>query len=91
MTDIFDERVRRLHRLAEKRCEEGREELADRYVDIAESISQRTQNSLPKKFKQSYCSNCKVFWCEDRVKIRVEDEARNFTCKECGETTKLRI
>jgi len=82
------ERIERLFKLAEKQASEGNQELADRYVELARKISERTQEKIPGELKKRFCSECDSYLVPGencRVRSNPENQKIIYTCKECGE------
>lgn len=84
---IAEERIKRLFELAERRSEEGEEDLADRYVEIAREISMGSQESIPAEFKKKFCSKCYRFLIPGKnCRVRTDSKAGKivYTCEDCG-------
>lgn len=84
---IAEERINRLFNLAEKQASEGNRELADRYVELAQKISERTQEKIPNELKKRFCSECNTYLIPgNNLKIRLNSEKLKiiYTCEECG-------
>ena len=87
MTDISTERIERLFELAEKRQKSEKDELADRYVELALKISMKSETPIPSELKKRFCSNCKTFLTPgDNCKVRVKSENTVYRCLECNNT-----
>ena len=56
--EIAKVRIEKLFYMAECRALEGRQNLADRYVEIARKLSMRYLTPIPKRFKRNYCKHC---------------------------------
>jgi RNase P subunit RPR2 len=85
---IAEERIEILFGQAEEKFDED-PDLADRYVEIARSIGERTQTSLKKELKMKYCSGCGSFWqpgASCTVDINTEKSSVLYRCNNCGET-----
>lgn len=85
---IAEERIERLFKRADKRIEEGGEELADRYVELALKIGMKHNVSVPSELRKSYCHECESYLkpginCTVRVNSR--NSTVNYRCEECGE------
>ena len=86
--EIARERIEKLFELAEKRLNQDRKDLADRYVELARNIGMKNQVSLTSQQKRSYCSNCGSFLSVGhncRVRIDSKNSTVNYHCEECGE------
>ena len=85
MIDIGSERINRLFELAEKRKKNGKDELADRYVELAVKIGMKTETPIPSDLKKRFCSNCKSFLTPgDNCKVRINSKNTVYRCLECG-------
>jgi ribonuclease P protein subunit RPR2 len=82
--DMASQRIERLFCLAREACKE-RQDLADRYVDIARRISMRHRVSIPRELKRNVCKNCSGYLAPG-VNARVRIDGRNvlITCQRCG-------
>jgi ribonuclease P protein subunit RPR2 len=83
---IAEERMEILFEKAEEKFDED-SELADRYVEIAQRIGERTETPVPKKFRRMFCSHCGCFLrpgvnCQARIDSK--DGAVEYSCEECG-------
>ncbi|MFB6203639.1 MAG: ribonuclease P protein component 4 [Candidatus Nanohaloarchaea archaeon] len=85
--EIARERIERLFTLARRRMENGRKELADRYVELALKIGMKTQVSIPSGLRKQYCHECESFLLPGEnctVRINSKNDTVNYTCEECG-------
>lgn len=83
------ERIEILFDRAGVKASEGREDLADRYVELARKIGMKSQESIPDKFKFNYCGKCESFLTDgvdSRKRINSKRKQIVFTCKKCGNT-----
>ena len=85
MSQIARERIEILFEKASERCSEDRQDLADRYVELALRIGERAQISIPKKYRLKFCSNCNSYLCAGEARIRKKESSVNVTCPSCGE------
>ena len=86
---IAEERIKRLFKLAERRSKEGEDDLADRYMEIAQEISMRSQKTIPSELKKKFCSECNSFLIPGKnCRTRVDSKAGKtvYTCEKCGNT-----
>ena len=87
---IAGERIERLFDLAEKRLQEpneGRQQLADRYVELARSIGMAHNVSIPADFRKRFCQNCNTYLkpgLNCRVVISSRDSVLEYRCGKCG-------
>ncbi|MFB6208394.1 MAG: ribonuclease P protein component 4 [Candidatus Nanohaloarchaea archaeon] len=84
---IAEERIERLFKLARRRMDEGEEELADRYVELARKIGMRHQLAIPGELQKQFCSGCKAFLVPGkncRVRIDSKKSTVNYECESCG-------
>lgn len=87
---IAEERIELLFGKAEEVFEEN-PDLADRYVEIARSIGERSQVSIPSDLKKKFCSNCGSFLKPGKncsVEVKSSEDMIYYSCGECGETDK---
>lgn len=87
MTSIAEERIERLFRMAEEKASEGRQDLADRYVELAKKIGMKTQQPIPSEWKRRYCGDCGAFLTPGkncRVRINSKRSQKVYTCERCG-------
>lgn len=85
---IARERIERLFELAEERTEEGENQLADRYVEIARNIGMRHNVSIPGELRRKFCSNCNSYLVPGKNCMVNIDSKKNlivYRCEECGE------
>lgn len=85
---IAEERIERLFDLADKRVDEGREELADRYVELARKIGMTCQVSISGDLKRRYCQNCHSYLKPGHncmVRVNSKNKTVNYHCENCGE------
>lgn len=86
---IAHERIDILFEQAEIKASEGEIELADRYVELAQKISMKTQETIPRKYRRSFCGNCGKFLrpgMNSRVRINSKRKEIIQTCESCGDT-----
>lgn len=84
---IAGERINRLFKLAEKQASKGNQELADRYVELARKISERTQEKIPSELKKRFCSECDSYLTPGKncsVRSNSENQKIIYTCEVCG-------
>lgn len=84
---IAEERIERLFELAAKRMKEDREELADRYVELARKIGMKTQVSIPSEYKRKFCSDCHSYLLPGRtctVRVNSKKGVIEYKCENCG-------
>ena len=74
------ERIWRLFELAEKASEEGKAERAKGYLRLAKRIGEKTNVSVPKEFKKTFCKKCFSL----NVEAKEERPFLVIKCKECG-------
>lgn len=89
---IARERIERLFSLARKRVDEDREELADRYVELARAIGMRHNVSIPRQLRRNYCHSCYSYLLPGyncRVRVNSGKENINYRCGECGEVNRF--
>lgn len=89
VTELAEERIRILFEKADERVNEGREELAQRYVELAQRIGEKTQTRMPRELKKKYCSECDSYLIPGRnCKVRVKDgrEKVVYRCENCGKS-----
>jgi ribonuclease P protein subunit RPR2 len=87
VTELAKERIIILFEKAEERMDEEREELADRYVELAQRIGEKTQRQIPGELKKKYCSECYTYLIAGKnCKVRVKTGQRKITyrCENCG-------
>jgi ribonuclease P protein subunit RPR2 len=83
---IAEERMEILFEKAEEKFDED-SELANRYVEIAQRIGERTETPVPKKFRRMFCSRCGSFLrpgVNCQIRIDSKDGAVEYKCGECG-------
>jgi len=83
---IAEERIRILFNQAEERFDKE-PKLANRYIELAQKIGERTQTSIPNNLKKHFCSNCNTYWrhgnnCE--VRIDSKNQLIRYKCLKCG-------
>lgn len=83
---IAGERIEILFEKAEERFLNSHPELADRYVELAIKISQRSETPIPRKYRMRYCNECMTYWMPgETCKVRLlSDEGKIwYSCEEC--------
>jgi len=91
---IAEERIKRLFELADQRISEDREnkeQLANRYVELAQDIGMKYNVSVPAELRKRYCHECLSFLkpgfnCQ--VRINSKSSAVNYHCEACGEVNR---
>lgn len=89
---IAGERIEILFDKAEERFLESRKDLADRYVELAIKISQRSETPIPRKYRMRYCQECMTYWMPgETCKVRLlSDEGKIwYSCSECENQEKF--
>lgn len=84
---IARERIERLFELADKRVEEDRQELADRYVEIARNIGMKYNVSIPSELRKRFCHECHAFLTPGfncTVRVNSKNSTINYHCENCG-------
>jgi ribonuclease P protein subunit RPR2 len=88
MGSIALERIEILFENAENRKKEGKDELADRYVELAKRISESSQVTIPENLKKKVCPGCGGYQGPEDVKIRKRGDKINHRCLKCGEVSR---
>jgi ribonuclease P protein subunit RPR2 len=84
--DIAGERIEILFNKAEERFLNSREELASRYVTLAQKISRRTETPIPREYRMRFCSECGNYWMPgETCKVRLLSDKGKlwYSCQEC--------
>lgn len=90
--NIAGERIEILFEKAEERFLNSRKDLADRYVELAVKISQRSETPIPRKYRMRYCQECMIYWMPgETCKVRLlSDEGKIwYSCSECENQEKF--
>lgn len=91
---IAEERIQKLFELADRRISEDREDseqLADRYVELAQAIGMKYNVSIPAELKKRYCHECFSFLKPGfncRVRLNSKSSTVNYECGACGEVNR---
>ena len=86
--EIGEERITKLLDLSEDAVRAGRDDRARRYVEIARSISGKTQVMMPKDRK--YCKNCHLPMMPGvNCSVRLSNHKVCMTCDVCGEVRRI--
>jgi ribonuclease P protein subunit RPR2 len=88
---IAEERIGKLFELADRRMDEERPELADRYVELAKKIGMKYQVSLDSEQKRRVCGSCNRFLkpgVNCKVRINSKNNSINYHCNSCGEVNR---
>lgn len=65
-------------------------ERADRYVEIARTIAMKFTLSLPREYRERFCSDCYSYLKPgENARIRTGDGVKRITCEECGHTMRF--
>jgi ribonuclease P protein subunit RPR2 len=84
MKRIALERIEVLFDLAKKEFGRGREDLANRYIEIARKLSMKVNLSIPKKYKRQFCKKCYSFLVPGKnLKVRMNKGRIIYTCGVC--------
>lgn len=93
--EIAKRRMKYLFQKAEEIFIENKE-LANRYVKLARTYSQRAKVEIPYEWKRRICHKCKNFLypgvnCRFRIHSRNKHSHISMTCFECNRTTRYII
>ncbi len=89
--EIAGERIERLFELADKRLDEDRPGLADRYVELARRVGMKYNVSIPGKLRRRFCHECGSFLRPGyncTVRINSKNKTVNYRCGECEEVNR---
>jgi ribonuclease P protein subunit RPR2 len=70
---------------------EGRESLADRYIELAQKIGMKYQVTLDSELKRRICQECGSYLkpgINCKVRINSKNSTINYHCSECGEVNR---
>jgi ribonuclease P protein subunit RPR2 len=84
--DIAGERIEILFEKAEERFVNSKPELAERYIELAQRISQRSETPIPREYRMRFCNDCGSYWMPgETCKVRLlSDEGKLwYSCQEC--------
>lgn len=81
---IAEERVQRLHALAERAARDGAVDRAREYVRLARRVAERNRLSLPRSFVRFACDDCDRYRRPGAdARVRLADGHVVITC-DCG-------
>lgn len=83
---IAEERIERLFRMAEDKASEGRQDFADRYVELARKISMKAEQPISSQWKRRYCNECGAFLTPGkncRIRINSKRKQKIYRCERC--------
>jgi ribonuclease P protein subunit RPR2 len=84
------QRLEKLFIFAEKYSKSNRFDLADRYVEIARSLSMRYLVPIPKKYKRCFCKHCYSYLRPGvNCKIRINRKKLIIYCGICKKFTRI--
>ncbi len=84
MLGIARERIRTLHEISMHE-KDSQPDFAKRHIEIMESIAMRTDITLPRPIKRSYCKKCKIpYGASTRMRLK-RGKVVLITCGNCGE------
>jgi len=82
---IAIQRIHHLFKEAEKRADEGRIQLANRYVFLARKISMRYLVRIPKEYRHRFCRKCNTYFIPGKnCRVRLKKHKVVITCHNCG-------
>ncbi len=82
---IAEERIKKLFELCEEAVKNNRQDLADRYAEIARKISMKYKVKLPKEFNRRICKKCGSFLTPGiNLRVRLNKNIITYTCLNCG-------
>ena len=83
---IAIERINILLELAQLRMNEGEEDLAKRYIDLALLISKKYNVRIPRDLKYKICKRCHSFLIPGKnARVRLKKGKVVITCLKCGQ------
>ncbi len=85
MVQIAKERIEILFDMAEKQALKGRQDRANRYVQLARKIGMRYNVRIPREYRMRYCRKCDSFLLPgENAKYRLNNGKISVTCLNCG-------
>jgi len=89
---IARERIEILFEMAEKEFNNGRQDLANRYVWLARKIATRFKIKINQKYYQRFCKKCLRYKKVGvNATVRLQDGFLIFKCDDCGYEWKKKI
>lgn len=87
---IAEDRIKKLFYQAEKKALQGRQDLANRYVELARKISMRYLVSIPKEFRHKFCKHCHQYLIPPlNCRVRTYRGRIIIHCKNCGKYSRV--
>ena len=88
---IAEERINRLFDLCNEAVKRNRQDLANRYAEIAKKISMKYKVKLPKEFNRRICKKCSCFLTPGiNLRVRLNKNLITYTCLNCGSIRRFR-
>jgi ribonuclease P protein subunit RPR2 len=90
--ELAEERIDILFTKAEEQFLNSRKDLADRYVELARKISQKSQIAISKEHQMRFCDECERYWMPgETCKVRLISEEGKilYECLECENQEKF--
>ena len=82
---IASERINVLFSLAEKYALQGKQQRANRYVQLAWKIGMRYNVQIPSNLKRRYCRRCHTYLRPGvNSRIRLTGDRITLSCENCG-------
>ena len=86
--EIGEQRISKLINLSEEAVRNGREDRAKRYIELARSISGKTQVSMPKD--RRFCKGCGLPMMPGTTcTVRLSNHKVCIRCDRCGEVRRI--
>lgn len=89
--DLAKQRIKKLMQKAKNEYKKNPER-SQRYAEIAWKIKQKTNISLPKKYRQKICRKCQNYLVSgETATIRTKNKKKTIKCKKCNYTKRIKI